>query len=278
MDWLPMLLELEPTSSGLAIDCNPLRATFPLPLVGKGGAEGDRQDAGIELGEEPMDRRLTGDPLHGEAKLRQEIRGLACRPCSHRQDRGVGTPQSGRGQREHRREGMMTLAHAQNNQDRFKQASDALRGTGKMPKGTSVTSTRIQPNQAVTQGQSHEDLKEAMKTTAFAWGLYWLFARRAVSTGHPDLGVLFLDAASLEREDHFNRAANLYGLVGDDVANLQTSIRGETKAHQHYTNDTEQAQREENQQAAKFFNDAASDEENHKKDFEIFLQRLQSKS
>lgn len=167
---------------------------------------------------------------------------------------------------------------AQRNHDRFQQALNGLQGNGTMPQGPMVSGTKIEKSQGMAQGKTHENLKEGLKTTAFAWGLYWIFARRAVSTGKPDLGVLFLDTAHAERADHFNRLASLFGLVGDDATNLKTSIHGETEAHQHYQTFTQQAQQEGNQRAAKFFSGAADDEAHHKEDFETLLRRLQGQS
>lgn len=166
---------------------------------------------------------------------------------------------------------------AKRNQQLLEQALNSFQNQGSIPKVPAPGTTEIHQSKPAAQGQTHEDLKEALKGTAFAWELSWMFARRAVSTGHPDLGAFFFDLARCERES-FNRAANLFGLVQDDVSNLQTSIHDETMAHQHYTRDAQQAQSEGDHQVAKFFNDASFDEAHHKKCFEIFLHRLQGQS
>lgn len=165
--------------------------------------------------------------------------------------------------------------HTKGSQGLFQQALSALKGNHSMPQGPDAHFVKIQPQKASSQGKVHEDLKEALKQTAFSWETHWMFARHAVSTGHPDLAVLFLDIARVEREELFNHAANLYGLVGTDIENLKTSITDETHAHDQYSHDHQQAQNDGNSRAASFFKDAASEEDCHKHCFEVFLHRLQ---
>ncbi len=166
---------------------------------------------------------------------------------------------------------------AQRNHHLLQQAQGSLQGNGQIPSGPKVNGTKIQKCQPACQGKPQNDLKDALKSSGFAFGLDWILARRAVSEGHPDLGALFLDLAQVEG-DHFARAANLFGLVQDDEHNLRESIHGETMAHQQYSRDLSQAQQVGDSAAAKFFQDAAGDEEHHKKDFETFLHRLTKKA
>lgn len=162
---------------------------------------------------------------------------------------------------------------AQRRTDQFDQARRALEGDGQMPKAQPVQATTIQQRRSSVQDQTKQNLTEAMKMTAFAGGLYWLFARRAVSNAQADLAALFLGAADQELEDHFNQAANLAGLVGGVQDNLRASIKGETTAHRQYSDGAQDAE-QGNQQALRFFKDAASDEAHHKHVFQLFLQRI----
>ena len=158
--------------------------------------------------------------------------------------------------------------------DRFNQALRALQSNGQVPSAPEVQQSKIQQGKPSVQGQTHQNLKDTMKMTAYASGLYWLFARRAVTSVQPDLGALLLSAAEQEMHDHFARAANLAGLVGSTEENLHESIKGETTAHRQYANAAHDAQQSGNQHAHRFFQGAAADEDHHKQDFEIFLQRL----
>jgi rubrerythrin len=71
---------------------------------------------------------------------------------------------------------------------------------------------------------------------------------------------------------------NLYGLVHSDEHNLRESIHGETTAHAEYLKAAQQSKQADDQRAESFFSDAACDEEHHKRDFEMFLQRLTGQS
>jgi rubrerythrin len=71
---------------------------------------------------------------------------------------------------------------------------------------------------------TREDLLTAMRTEAFAYASYMLFAARARTDGRPDVAELFETVAQAELQGHFARLAEEAGLVGGDAQNLRSAI------------------------------------------------------
>src|SRR5215813_13270338 len=73
--------------------------------------------------------------------------------------------------------------------------------------------------------KTRKDLLTAMHTEAFGYAEHMLFAKLARANGHPDLGDLCEKIANSDYFDTFARGAQLLGLVGTDIENVEVITR-----------------------------------------------------
>jgi rubrerythrin len=124
--------------------------------------------------------------------------------------------------------------------------------------------------------QTNENLLTAMHGEAFAYAKYRLFAEHARQQGRNELAELFEATARTELYEHFSEEAQLLGLVGDDAANLQNALGGETyEVDSMYRTFAEQAQAAGDLAAAERFAEVRQDEARHRDAFRTALTSLQ---
>jgi rubrerythrin len=114
--------------------------------------------------------------------------------------------------------------------DMFAQALRSVSGRkSKVPAGPTAVAVAITPGGgAGLSATTRTNLETAMHGEAFAYAKYMLFAKRAKKQGQPQVAALFKATARVELTEHFREEANLYGLAGDNAANLKNAIEGET--------------------------------------------------
>src|SRR5512135_2044535 len=156
----------------------------------------------------------------------------------------------------------------------FNEALSALENKGVVPSGPTVEPTAIVPSEPAARGQTLTNIENASKDEAFAWAEYTLFARQAANTGQPQLAVLFTDIAAVELKDHFAKEANLSGLVGSNVDNLNASIADEAGAVTMYNQFADQADQVGDHAVAEAFREIAKDEAGHETSFQAMLASL----
>jgi rubrerythrin len=125
--------------------------------------------------------------------------------------------------------------------------------------------------------QTKADLLTALHGEAFAYAKYRLFAEYAREHGRNELADLFDETARTELLEHFSEEAELLGLVGDDEANLQDAIGGESyEVETMYRTFAEQAQAAGDTAAAERFAEVREDEMRHREAFAAALGRIRS--
>lgn len=125
--------------------------------------------------------------------------------------------------------------------------------------------------------QTRADLATAMRGEAFANVSYRLYAEQARREGLSSVADLFERAAGIELNEHFTKAADLSGLVGDDAANLRSAISGEAyEATTMYPRFAQQARSDGDDNAADRFSEIAGDEARHRTAFRTALGVVQT--
>ena len=134
--------------------------------------------------------------------------------------------------------------------------------------------------QSVTlKQQTMENLSTAMHGEAFAYAKYLLYAQHARQAGHDKLADLFEETAKVERFQHLAEEAQLAGLVGNDVDNLNDAITGESyEVDKMYLEFAQQAAAAGDQAAADRFEEIRQDEMGHRDAFKAALQDLAEKN
>ncbi|WP_341717615.1 ferritin family protein [Micromonospora sp. FIMYZ51] len=155
--------------------------------------------------------------------------------------------------------------------ERFRIALFAITHPGsgvRVPVGVPVPPVPIEATEPACSGETQENLLATLRGEAFAYARYTAYAEHARATGRLRLARLFENTASQELGEHFAEAANLYGLVGGNEANLRTTIAGEQ--HEATTIDptfSRQAASVGESEAAALFAEIARDEAGHASDF-----------
>ena len=75
---------------------------------------------------------------------------------------------------------------------------------------------------------TRDNLDTAMRSEAFTYAKYMLFAERARKTGNPELAQLLEKTAKQELSEHFTEEAALAEIVRGDVDNLEDAIASES--------------------------------------------------
>ena len=75
---------------------------------------------------------------------------------------------------------------------------------------------------------TRDNLSTAMRSEAFTYAKYMLFAERARKTGNPDLAQLLEKTAKQELLEHFAEEAALAEIVRGDLDNLEDAIASES--------------------------------------------------
>lgn len=142
--------------------------------------------------------------------------------------------------------------------------------------GTLVLMTTSSEAVGVTKA-TRDHLKTAMQGEAFAAAKYQLFADRARKNGNIELADLFERTAKVERFEHLAEEAELAQLVGDDAANLEDAIAGESyEINTMYREFAEQARAAGDTAAASLFEEVRRDEMRHRDAFTAQLEKLHS--
>jgi len=127
--------------------------------------------------------------------------------------------------------------------------------------------------------ETRDHLKSAMQGEAFAAAKYQLYAEHARNSGNNELADLFERTAKVERFEHFQEEADLAHLIGDDAANLEEAIAGESyEINTMYREFAEQAHAAGDLAAASLFEEIRRDEMGHRDAFKAELEKLQSTS
>src|SRR5436190_13680872 len=122
---------------------------------------------------------------------------------------------------------------------------------------------------------TRDHLKTAMQGEACAAAKYQLYAEHARQSGKTELADLFERTAKVERFEHFAEEAALAQLAGDDAANLEDSIAGESyEIDTMYRDFAEQARAAGDHAAASLFEEIRRDEMGHRDAFKAALQKL----
>ncbi|HVC41449.1 MAG TPA: rubrerythrin family protein [Candidatus Saccharimonadales bacterium] len=123
--------------------------------------------------------------------------------------------------------------------------------------------------------KTKENLITAMHGEAFAYAKYVAFAEHARKNGNPDLAILFEETAKVEFFEHFAEEAQLAGLVGTDIENLQDAIAGENyEVETMYKEFAEAALTAGDSDAAARFVEVRRDEAKHRAAFRSMLERM----
>ena len=124
--------------------------------------------------------------------------------------------------------------------------------------------------------KTYENIVAAMEREAYAHARYLLFARAAWKHGDPHLASMFDGIAAVELHEHFAELAELVGLVGTDVDNLQAAIQDENfEVEWKYPQFADQARAAGELAVADRFMEMAEDEREHEKSLEGALEKLQ---
>ena len=127
--------------------------------------------------------------------------------------------------------------------------------------------------------RTHKNLVTAMQGEAFAYIKYMLFAEHARKNGNLELADLFKKTAQVERFEHLVKEAELAGLVGSDVANLDNAIESESdEVDRMYYKFAEQAADDGDQAAAECFSEVRGDEMGHRDVYIAALTKLNQSS
>jgi len=126
---------------------------------------------------------------------------------------------------------------------------------------------------------TRDHLKTAMQGEAFAAAKYQLYGEHARKSGNNELADLFERTAKVERFEHLQEAADLAHLVGDNAANLEDAIAGESyEIETMYREFAEQARSAGDTAAASLFEEIRRDEMGHRDAFKAALEKLHTKA
>ena len=124
---------------------------------------------------------------------------------------------------------------------------------------------------------TRDHLKTAMQGEAFAAAKYQLYADHARKSGNNELAELFERTGKVERHEHFVEEADLAKLAGDDAANLEDAIAGESyEIGIMYREFADQARAAGDAAAAMLFEEIRRDEMGHRDAFKAALAKLPS--
>ena len=122
---------------------------------------------------------------------------------------------------------------------------------------------------------TEENLKDALSGESQARAKYMKFAGVANKEGHQAIAKTFQETADNEYE-HAAIIMNLLGIPGSTADNLKAAGSGEmhewTKMYPEFL---EQARKEKNDRAVKFFENIIRIEQHHMKRYQLILERLQ---
>ncbi|HSC49333.1 MAG TPA: ferritin family protein [Gaiellaceae bacterium] len=123
--------------------------------------------------------------------------------------------------------------------------------------------------------QTHDNLITALHGEAFAYARYRLFAAQAREEGDLDLAEMLEGLAAVELNEHFAELAELAGLVGGDLENLELALRDENlEVEETYPSFANQARAAGELAAAERFDEIRADELEHARTLETALERL----
>jgi rubrerythrin len=165
---------------------------------------------------------------------------------------------------------------------RFRQALYALTHPGsgaEVPVGEYVRPTPVFASLPACTGRTRENLLATIRGEAFANASYTSYAEKARQTGQLRFAELWENTANQELGEHFSEAAELYGLVRDNAANLHKSLAGEQhEATVMYPTYGRRADRAGDSEAAGLFKEIAFDEAGHATGFLDALVALRTSS
>lgn len=118
-----------------------------------------------------------------------------------------------------------------------------------------------------------ENLEATFQGETSEVGLYLAMARQAEQEGHAQ-AALYLRHVAWEEAGHAAAAAALLGKTADTKSNLNQLVNGESSANSMKTQAADQARKEGNEAAARFFESAAADEDRHRAGFTGLLAKL----
>jgi len=125
---------------------------------------------------------------------------------------------------------------------------------------------------------TRDNLATAMRSEAFTYAKYMLFAERARETGNPELAQLLEKTGKQELLEHFAEEAALAEIVRGDVDNLEDAIESESYGIESmYRDFAEQAFSAGDKAAGDLFEEIRHDEMNHLDAFKEALSKLAKK-
>jgi rubrerythrin len=98
-------------------------------------------------------------------------------------------------------------------------------------------------------------LRTAMRTEAFNFAKYLLYAQQARRNGNSSLADVFEKAADAKRYEHFTVEAKLVGLVETESENLKEAVQGESRDEMMYFDLAKEAAAEGDALAERHFDD-----------------------
>lgn len=121
---------------------------------------------------------------------------------------------------------------------------------------------------------TRQDLLVAMKSEAFAYLKYTLFAEQARKNGNETLAGVLEHTAADEYEKHFKEHAKLYGLSKSDHENLVNAMSAEfVESTQMYQDMAKRAEAAGDANVAKHCSELARDEVDHRDAFKGTLSK-----
>ena len=125
---------------------------------------------------------------------------------------------------------------------------------------------------------TRDNLATAMRSEAFTYAKYMLFAERARETGNPELAQLLEKTGKQELLEHFAEEAALAEIVRGDVDNLEDAIESESYGIESmYRDFAKQAFSAGDKAAGNLFEEIRHDEMNHRDAFKEALSKLAKK-
>ena len=122
---------------------------------------------------------------------------------------------------------------------------------------------------------TRDNLDTAMRSEAFTYAKYMLFAERARKTGNPELAQLLEKTAKQELSEHFTEEAALAEIVRGDVDNLEDAIASESYGIESmYRDFAEQAFSAGDKAVGDRFEEIRHDEMKHRDAFKEALSKL----
>lgn len=124
-------------------------------------------------------------------------------------------------------------------------------------------------------GKTDELLEKIFRGETSEVGLYLAMARQAEREGHTNV-VVYLRQLAMEEAAHAARAAELLGMVGKTKDEIEKMVEGERNADSGKMEAARIAREEGNEDAARFFEEAAKDEARHRAGLEGILKRFEA--